>query len=121
MKVTEIAAEEEFYPDLISTDLHSLSLNGPAYSLVTVMSKFLHLGMNLYDVIKAVTSQAAAAIGWGDRIGLLSKETIADITILRLEQGEFLLEDCEDSLRTCKKLLQPVAVWRNGKAFPVKV
>lgn len=120
-KVTEIAAQEGFYPDLISTDLHSLSVNGPAYNLVTVMSKFLYLGMNLYDVVKAVTSQAAAVVGWDDQIGSLSKGKIADITILRLEKGEFLLEDCKDSYRTCKEFLQPVAVWKNGVAFPVKV
>ena len=120
-KVTEIAAQEGFYPDLISTDLHSLSVNGPAYNLVTVMSKFLHLGMNLYDVIKAVTSQAAEAIGWSDQIGSLSKGKIADITILKLTKGEFLLEDCDDNFRTCTEFLQPVTVWKNGVAFPVKV
>ncbi len=84
------------------------------------MSKFLHSGMGLYDVVKAVTSQAAVAIGWSDQIGSLSKGKIADITILRLEEGEFMLEDCEDSFRMCNKLLQPVAVWKGGKAFPVK-
>lgn len=120
-KVSEIASQEGFYPDLISTDLHLLSVDGPAYDLVTVMSKFLHLGMSLYDIVKAVTSQAAAAIGWSDQIGSLSKGKIADITILRLDKGEFMLEDCEDHFRTCKQLLQPVAVWKSGVAFPIKL
>ena len=119
--MAEIASHEGFYPHLISTDLHSLSVNGPAYDLVTVMSKFHHLGMNIYDVIKAVTSQAAIAIGWGNRIGSLSIGKVADITILRLITGEFTMEDCEGNKRTCTKLIQPIAVWKDGVAFPIKV
>ncbi|XP_028402333.1 uncharacterized protein LOC114525284 [Dendronephthya gigantea] len=119
-KVADIASHEGFYPHLISTDLHLLSVNGPAYDLVTVMSKFYHLGMNIYDVIKAVTSQAANAIGWGNRIGSLSIGALADITILRLITGEFAMEDCEGNKRTCTRLFQPVAVWKDGVSFPIK-
>ena len=42
--VAEICARNQFYPDTISTDLHSGNHIGPAYDLPTVMSKFLHLG-----------------------------------------------------------------------------
>ena len=118
--MAEIACKEGFYPDVISTDLHSLNIDGPAYDLVTVMSKFLHLGMNLYDIIKAVTSQAANAIGWYDQIGSLNKGKLADITILKLENGTFMLEDCEHKVETCKELLQPVAVWKSGVKFQIK-
>ena len=41
-------------PDVISTDLHQLSVNGPAYDLPTCMSKFLHLGMPLREAIRAL-------------------------------------------------------------------
>lgn len=44
--------EQGFWPDVISTDLHKMTNNGPAYDLPTVMTKFLHLGMSLFDVIK---------------------------------------------------------------------
>lgn len=76
--------------------------------------------MKLYDVIKAVTSQAAAAVGWSEQIGSLTVGKVADITILRLEKGEFPLEDCEGSWRTCEQLLHPVAVWKSGVKFPIK-
>ena len=97
-----------------------LSIDGPAYDLVTVMSKFLHFGMSLYEVVRAVTSRAATAIGWNDVVGSLGKGKVADITILRLEKGTFMLEDCEDNCRTCNQLLQPVAVWKGAVAFPIK-
>ena len=40
-----------------------MSVVGPAYDLVTVMSKLLHLGMPMDDIIRAVTSTAASALG----------------------------------------------------------
>ena len=50
-------------PDVISTDLHQLSINGPAYDLPTCLSKFLHLGMSLPDVIRAATTRPAEILG----------------------------------------------------------
>ena len=37
-------------PDVISTDLHQLSVNGPTFDLPTTLSKFIHLGMSLREV-----------------------------------------------------------------------
>ena len=36
-----------FLPDVISSDVHCLSIDGPAYDLLVTMSKFLCLGMDL--------------------------------------------------------------------------
>src|SRR3954452_19454609 len=58
-------------PDVISTDLHQLSINGPAYDLPTCLSKFLHLGMSLPEVIRAATSRPAGILGLGEEIGTL--------------------------------------------------
>ena len=44
-----------FAPDTISSDVHALCINGPAFDQVTTMSKFLCLGMSLPEVIKAST------------------------------------------------------------------
>ena len=51
--VVEAAARIGFWPDLISTDLHSGNVDGPVKDLTTVASKFLHAGMEIYDVIIA--------------------------------------------------------------------
>ena len=69
--LAEACVKEGFWPDLISTDLHTESMEGPAYDLPTVMTKLLHLGMPLNDVIAAVTSSPAAAIGKSEEIGSL--------------------------------------------------
>src|SRR5215471_5029678 len=44
-----------FYPDTISSDVHALCINGPAFDQVTTLSKFLCMGMPLPDVIAAST------------------------------------------------------------------
>ena len=43
-EIAEICAKNGFYPDVISTDLHSGNIGGLAKDLPWVMSKFLHLG-----------------------------------------------------------------------------
>ena len=45
--VAENCAKEGFWPDIISSDLHVESVDGPAYDLLTVMTKMLHVGMPL--------------------------------------------------------------------------
>lgn len=115
--VAEICAKEGFWPDIISSDLHVESLDGPAYDLLTVMTKMLHVGMPLFDVIKAVTMTPAVAIGRGDVLGSLSHGRAADITILRLEDVDIDLEDCNAQLRRIKQRFLPVAVWKDGVGF----
>ena len=49
-EVVEASARIGFWPDLISTDLHSGNVNGAVRDLTNVASKFLLAGMSLYDV-----------------------------------------------------------------------
>ena len=115
--VAEICAKEGFWPDIISSDLHKESVDGPAYDLLTVMTKMLHVGMPLIDVIKAVTMTPAAAIGRSDVIGSLSSGYAADITVVRIEDVDIDLEDCNAQLRRIKQRFVPVAVWKDGVRF----
>jgi dihydroorotase len=87
------AANEGFWPDCISTDLHSLSAEGPATDLPTTMSKLLNLGMDLFDVIAAVTSAPAAAIGRSEQIGSLRVSGCADIAVLEVVEGDHVFSD----------------------------
>ena len=102
-----------FFPDTISTDLHQFCINGPTYDLLTTMSKLLHLGMPLEKVIQATTSTPAHAINLHDR-GLLTAGMLADITLLRMVEGEFDLVDVEGEVRTASQLLKHVATIKSG-------
>lgn len=92
-RVADIAIAEGFWPDTISTDIHSLSAAGPVYDLPTTMSKFLALGMPLSRVIESVTSRPAAAIGRSSTIGAIGLGRTADLTVFDVEQGDFTFRD----------------------------
>jgi dihydroorotase len=92
-RVADIAIGEDFWPDTISTDIHSLSVGGPVFDLPTTMSKFLALGMPLSEVVKSVTSRAAAAMGRASTLGAIRIGRIADLAVFDLEDGEFTFRD----------------------------
>lgn len=77
-----------FEPDTISSDVHKLCINGPAFDQVTTMSKFLCLGMSLVDVIKASTTNAAFALKRPE-LGSLKPGSAGDATVLSVDEGEF--------------------------------
>ncbi|XP_059141750.1 deacetylase Atu3266-like [Physella acuta] len=117
--VAEKCVAKNFLPDTISTDLHTGSMYGPAYDLPCVMTKMLHAGMALEDVIAAVTSTPARAVGKQHEIGQLGEGFTADITILKLEDVVENLEDCAGEVRTITKAFKPVAVYVGGEEYPV--
>jgi dihydroorotase len=77
-----------FLPDTISSDVHALCINGPAFDQVTTMSKFLCLGMPLADVVAASTVNAAFALKRPE-LGSLKPGSIGDATILSIDDGRF--------------------------------
>jgi dihydroorotase len=92
-------------PDVISSDLHQLSINGPAFDMPTCMSKFLHLGMGLRDVVRATTSRPAEVLGIDDSVGTLRRGSVADIALFRLLRGRFPLYDIWGGVRESAELL----------------
>jgi dihydroorotase len=81
-----------FYPDTISSDIHLLCINGPAYDQVTTMSKFLCMGMPFPDVVAASTVNAAMALRRPE-LGSLKPGSVGDATILSIKEGKFDYED----------------------------
>src|SRR5580704_3296042 len=77
-----------FLPDTISSDVHALCINGPAFDQVTTLSKFLCLGMPLADVIAASTANTAFALKRPE-LGSLKPGSVGDATILSVKEGRF--------------------------------
>ena len=86
------AINEGFYPDLISTDLHVGSMNGAMKDMLTTMSKFMAMGMDLKSVITASTWNPAREIRH-EELGNLSVGSFADVAILNIRKGKFGLFD----------------------------
>ena len=91
-----------FLPDVISSDVHTLCIDGPAFDQVTTLSKFLHLGMPLGEVIAASTVNAARALQRPE-LGSLAPGKVGDATILSLEDGSFPLEDVVGEIVTAER------------------
>jgi dihydroorotase len=81
-----------FMPDTISSDVHTLCINGPAFDQVTTMSKFLSLGVPLPDVIRQSTLNAAMALRRPE-LGSLKPGSAGDATILSIRDGRHDYED----------------------------
>jgi dihydroorotase len=77
-----------FMPDTISSDVHQLCINGPAFDQVTTLSKFLCLGMPLDEVIAASTVNAAMALRRPE-LGSLKPGSVGDATLLSIKEGHF--------------------------------
>jgi dihydroorotase len=77
-----------FAPDCISSDVHALCIDGPAFDLATTMSKFLSLDMDLTEVVRAATESPAKALQRPD-LGTLKPGSAGDASILDLDKGAF--------------------------------
>ncbi|WP_397570559.1 amidohydrolase/deacetylase family metallohydrolase [Schlesneria sp. T3-172] len=111
--------DQEVLPDFISSDIHFYNLHGPVYDLLTTMDKFLHLGMPLAEVIRRTTQTPAKFLGRQDDLGTLKPGAIADITVLELQEGEFVLEDSEGNREIGRHRLDATHVFRSGRQIGV--
>lgn len=101
----EAAVRGGFAPDIISSDVHTMSVNGPAYDLLHTMSKLMNCGLSLPAVIAMTTSTPARAMGRAD-IGHLSVGAPADISLLEQVDATFPFIDVLGQLRTGSGLLR---------------
>jgi dihydroorotase len=120
------ALKAGFFPNTISTDLHTGSMNTSMKDQLSVMSKFMQMGMPLTEVIKA-SSWTPAQVIKREELGHLTEGAEADIAILNIRKGNFGFYDktgykvngnekfeCELTIRAGK-----IAYDLNGRATPV--
>ena len=82
------AMKDKFYPNSISTDIHTGSMNAAMKDLLNVMSKFIAMGMKTEEVIQAASWNPAREIKH-EELGNLSVGAIADIAVLNIREGSF--------------------------------
>lgn len=115
--VARKAFEHHFFPDTISTDLHRYSICRWAIDMPTTMTKFLHLGMSIDDVILKSTWYPAKFLGRDGDIGTLKVGTAADVFIFSLESGEFPMEDSHLTTEIASRRIKPSFVLKAGNIF----
>jgi len=92
------AFDEKFWPDSISTDLHTGSMNAGMKDQVNVMSKILNLGVPIDEVVRMSTWNPAREIH-RPQLGNLDTGADADVTVLGLEKGNFGFVDSAGARR----------------------
>jgi len=108
------ATQQGFFPETISTDLHTGSMNSAMKDQLNVMSKFMAMDMPLSDAVKASTWAAAKAINH-EELGHLSVGAIADVTVLNLREGKFGFYDVARFKKEGKNLLECEMTFKTGK------
>src|SRR5579863_5047323 len=112
----EKALDQGFLPDTISTDLTFTSATrGPVWDMPTTMSKLLHFGMSLDDIILRSTTRPAKILGYEGTVGTLKPGANADIAVFELRDGNFELTDSEGSTITAKRRLIAQMTLRDGR------
>ena len=108
------AVEQNFVADVLSTDLHTQSMNAGMKDLNNVMSKFLTLGVSLSDVILRTTWKPAQVISRPD-LGHLDVGAVADIAVLKMRKGEFGFLDVRRKKLMGEQKIETELTIRNGK------
>ncbi len=108
------AYQQGFYPNVISSDLHDLSMNSGMKDMANVMSKFLAMGMSFQDVILRSTWNPAQVIKRLD-LGHLSVGAEADLAVFNVREGEFGYTDVRKIAVVGTKKLEAELTIRAGK------
>jgi dihydroorotase len=103
-----------FHPDCISSDVHALCIDGPAFDLLTTLSKFICLGMPLVEVIRAATEAPAHALRRPE-LGTFRTGSAGDASILSLETGTFDYVDSTGERLSGSSRLSARGIVMNGQ------
>lgn len=114
----EAALKDGFAPDLISSDVHVIAVEGPGYDMLHTMSKLHNCGLPVAEVIGMSTSRPALAVRKPE-LGQLGVGVPADITVLREYESNYVFQDVVGTRRQGTTLLQPVAVYLGGRDMEV--
>ncbi|MHB1931241.1 MAG: amidohydrolase/deacetylase family metallohydrolase, partial [Acidimicrobiales bacterium] len=113
-RVARRAFAQDFFPDTISSDIHTHNVGGPVYDQATTLSKLLHVGMPLTEVIRATTATPARAVRRAGALGVLRPGAEADVTAFEVREGSWRLTDGAGETETVGRLLVPRLVVRAG-------
>jgi dihydroorotase len=115
---TEKALDHGFLPDTISTDLTlNAATRGPVWDLPTTMTKLLHFGLPLDEIVKRTTTAPARIMGYEGISGTLRPGADADISLFELRDEDKELMDSEGKTLITKRYFYPYATIKNGQIW----
>ncbi|PHM44785.1 dihydroorotase [Xenorhabdus mauleonii] len=117
--VAEQAIKFGAHPHMISSDIYQRNrVGGPVYSLASVMTKFLNMGLPAEYILNCVTINAANLLHLPQK-GRLERGCDADITIFELKDQRIELVDAEGQVRIGSQQFIPIAAIVSGTHIAV--
>jgi dihydroorotase len=108
------AFQQGLIPNSFGSDLHRFSMNSGMKSMLNIMSKYLNMGMDIKDVIQHASSNPAQSIKRED-LGSLSEGAVADISVIKVLQGNFGFTDAGGNKINGTQKLEAELTVRAGK------
>ncbi len=109
--------DQGLMPHCISTDLTLPGRQRTVHSMTEMMTRFLAMGFTMDQVVTMSTLNPAKAIGEDGRLGSLQVGKQADISVIRIEEGDWLLYDVLGDSRRHDKAVVPVVTVKKGEVF----
>lgn len=117
LRIAKRALEQGFKPDVISSDFTRASICSSTRlrTFAFIMSKYMNLGVDLIDIIRAVTETPAKLMGEEGHLGTLREGAEADITIMRLLKKPCVFKDTNDDVFYGCQLLVPQLTMKGSR------
>src|SRR5438445_11167646 len=87
------------------------------HSMTEMMTRFLGLGFTLEQVVTMCTANPAKAIGAAHRLGSLAAGRQADISILKIVEGDWVVYDVLRASLPVRQAVVPVLTVKRGEVF----
>ena len=109
--------DQGLHPDGVSTDGHRGNRSGPVYDLPTTMAKLMALGFSLNQVVEMATANAAKLLGRSGELGTLQISGQAEISVLRVEDREWMAVDSQKGAIPAQQAIVPVYAIRGDTVY----
>jgi dihydroorotase len=109
--------DQGLLPHCISTDLTVPGRLHTVHSMVEIMTRFLGLGFTLPQVVTMSTSNPAKAVGVSDRLGTLAVGRQADVSVLEIREGQWVVHDVLGAGLPVTKAVVPFLTVKRGTVF----
>lgn len=111
--VVERALGLGFEPDMISSDVHVVCVDGPAYDLLHTMNKVLSFGVPIESVVGMSSNRPALAIGRPE-LGHLGVGAVADVALLDVVDADLTFADVHGNTRQSTRLIRALRAFNGG-------
>jgi dihydroorotase len=109
--------DQGLLPHCISTDLTVPGRLRTVHSMTEMMTRFLGLGFTLAQVVTMCTANPAKAIGAAQRLGSLAIGRQADISVLEIREGEWVVYDVLGASLRVAQAVVPFVTVKRGQIF----